>query len=128
MACGTIGPGRLSEPERIVAAARDILENSRKESARDLAGEHLLITVGATREAIDPVRFLSNSSSGRMGFAIAQAEKLRGAEVSVVAACTSVSPPNGIKVTRVSSAEEMHAAVMKSLARASIFIGAAAVA
>src|SRR4030081_1329500 len=60
MACGTIGPGRLSEPDRIVVAALDILENSKKEGPRDLAGEHILITVGATRESIDPVRFLSN--------------------------------------------------------------------
>src|SRR2546430_12055491 len=70
MACGTIGPGRLSEPERIVSIALEILQNSHNEGSQDLAGEDVLITVGATREAIDPVRFLSNNSSGRMGFAI----------------------------------------------------------
>src|ERR1041385_7094984 len=67
MACGTIGPGRLSEPERIVRAALEILAPASK----DLAGERFLITVGATREEIDPVRFISNRSSGKMGFALA---------------------------------------------------------
>ena len=128
MACGTIGPGRLSEPERIVAAALDILENSRKERARDFAGEHLLITVGATREAIDPVRFLSNNSSGRMGFAIADAAKQRGAEVTLIAGITNTPPPRNVEIIRVNSADEMHVAVMNDLAKASIFIGAAAVA
>src|SRR4030095_7982873 len=128
MACGTIGPGRLSEPERIVAAALDILENSRKESARDLAGEHLLITVGATREAIDPVRFLSNNSSGRMGFALADAAARRGARVTVVAGATTSPPPSNVKLINVNSAAEMHQAVMSELSSASVFIGAAAVA
>jgi phosphopantothenoylcysteine decarboxylase/phosphopantothenate--cysteine ligase len=128
MACGTVGPGRLSEPEKIVAAALAILQTSGAPANCDLAGEHVLITVGATREAVDPVRFLSNNSSGRMGFALAQAAKLRGAQVSVVAGATTVSPPESVPVTRVSSAEEMHAAVMKLLPDASIFIGAAAVA
>ena len=128
MACGTIGPGRLSEPERIVAAALDILENSRKEKARDFAGEHVLITVGATREAIDPVRFLSNNSSGRMGFAIAEAAKQRGAEVTLIAGITNTPPPHNVEIIRANSADEMHVAVMQHLAEASIFIGAAAVA
>ena len=128
MACGTIGPGRLSEPERIVAAALEILENSRNERPSDLAGEHLLITVGATREAIDPVRFLSNNSSGRMGFAIAEAAKQRGAEVTLIAGTTNAASPRNVEIIRVNSAEEMHLAVMKNLAAASIFIGAAAVA
>ena len=128
MACGTIGPGRLSEPERIVAAALEILGNSRPQVAPDLTGEHLLITVGATREAIDPVRFLSNNSSGRMGFALAEAARQRGARVTVIAGATTATPPGGVELRRANSAEEMHAAVMKELADASIFIGAAAVA
>ena len=128
MACGTVGPGRLSEPERIVAAALEILQNSAKEGARDLAGEHLLITVGATREAIDPVRFLSNNSSGRMGFAIAAAAKRRGARVTVIAGATTTSPPSDVELISINSAEDMHAAVMNKLPDASIFIGAAAVA
>ena len=128
MACGTVGPGRLSEPENIVAAALEILGNSRTENASDLAGEHLLITVGATREAIDPVRFLSNNSSGRMGFALAQTAARRGAKVTVVAGATSSTAPTSAKLIRVSSAAEMHDAVMSELAGASVFIGAAAVA
>jgi phosphopantothenoylcysteine decarboxylase/phosphopantothenate--cysteine ligase len=128
MACGTIGPGRLSEPERIVAAALDILLNSSIETAPDLAGEHVLITVGATREAIDPVRFISNNSSGRMGFALAEAAKKRGARVTVVAGATTAPSPASVSLIRVGSAEEMHRAVMQSLADTSIFIGTAAVA
>jgi phosphopantothenoylcysteine decarboxylase / phosphopantothenate---cysteine ligase len=128
MACGTVGPGRLSEPERIVAAALDILRNAGKEVAPDLAGEHLLITVGATREAIDPVRFLSNNSSGRMGFAIAEAAKRRGARVTVIAGATTSPPPDDVSVARAYSAEAMQIAVQQELADASVFIGTAAVA
>lgn len=126
MACGTIGPGRLSDPEKIVSAALDLL--GQRASAGDLSGERILITVGATREEIDPVRFISNRSSGRMGFAVAEAAMARGAEVSIVAGFTTVDPPLNARLTRVKSATEMHAAVMNSLSEASIFIGAAAVA
>jgi phosphopantothenoylcysteine decarboxylase/phosphopantothenate--cysteine ligase len=128
MACGTIGPGRLSEPDRIVTAALEILQNSESVGARDLAGEHMLITVGATREAIDPVRFLSNNSSGRMGFAIAAAAERRGARVTMIAGATTTAPPGNVSLIRVNSAEEMHAAVMNVLPEATMFIGAAAVA
>lgn len=128
MACGTVGPGRLSEPERIVAAALEILQNSAQPIANNLAGEHLLITVGATREAIDPVRFLSNKSSGRMGFAIASSARKRGARVTVVAGSTNTHPPHDVELIPVNSADEMHAAVMSQLPAATIFIGAAAVA
>lgn len=128
MACGSIGPGRLSEPDRIVAAALDILQNDRTGRAQDLENEVLLITVGATREAIDPVRFISNKSSGRMGFAIAEAARRRGAQVRVIAGATSAAAPANVELVRVTSAEEMHHAVMDNLAGASIFIGTAAVA
>ncbi|MBA2705581.1 MAG: bifunctional phosphopantothenoylcysteine decarboxylase/phosphopantothenate--cysteine ligase CoaBC [Blastocatellia bacterium] len=128
MACGTIGPGRLSEPERIVAAAMEILQTTSGVVVQDLAGEKLLITVGATREPLDPVRFLSNNSSGRMGFAIADAARKRGAKVSVIAGSTTAEAPAGIALIRAFSAAEMHAAVMNALPEASIFIGAAAVA
>jgi phosphopantothenoylcysteine decarboxylase/phosphopantothenate--cysteine ligase len=127
MACGTVGPGRLSEPERIVALALELLQNS-EPIAADLAGEHLLLTVGATREALDPVRFLSNKSSGRMGFALAETARRRGARVTIVAGATSIAPPNGIELVRVTAAAEMREAVMARLADASVFIGAAAVA
>lgn len=128
MACGTIGPGRLSEPERIVARAMEILSSSRSTSKRDLTGERFLITVGATREEIDPVRFISNRSSGRMGFAIAEAARRRGGEVTVVAGITSVPAPSGVKIVQASSAEDMAQAVAMERERASVFIGAAAIA
>src|SRR6266852_7127949 len=91
MACGTIGPGRLSEPETIVKAALEILSSSdhvanrpvARSQSNDLSSERILITAGATREPIDPVRFISNRSSGRMGFALAAAARARGAEATV---------------------------------------------
>jgi len=126
MACGTIGPGRLSEPDRIVQAALDLLNE--RHAKQDLSGEHVVITVGATREEIDPVRFISNRSSGRMGFALADAARRRGADVTIVAGFTSVDPPVNIALIRTQSAGEMHDAVMKEISRASIFIAAAAVA
>ncbi|HJR05881.1 MAG TPA: bifunctional phosphopantothenoylcysteine decarboxylase/phosphopantothenate--cysteine ligase CoaBC [Pyrinomonadaceae bacterium] len=145
MACGTFGPGRLSEPERIVEAALEILarrdarapdESTRQDSlsvqtgaivGRDLAGEKILITAGATREEIDPVRFLSNRSSGRMGFALAEAARARGAEVVIVAGATSAHAPDSVRVVRALSAEEMHAAVVGEVKDSTVFIGAAAV-
>lgn len=127
MACGTIGPGRLSEPEAIVDAALDLLRQRGRRDA-DLAGERVLITTGATREEIDPVRFISNRSSGRMGFALADAARARGAEVTVVAGATSASAPAGVRVVRALSAVEMHDAVMSEIGAASVFIAAAAVA
>jgi phosphopantothenoylcysteine decarboxylase/phosphopantothenate--cysteine ligase len=126
MACGTIGPGRLSEPERIVAAALEILGRSSR--ARDLSSERFLITVGATREEIDPVRFISNRSSGRMGFALAEAALKRGAEVAIVAGITTVDPPVGARVVKALSAEEMSQVVTRESANATVFIGAAAIA
>jgi phosphopantothenoylcysteine decarboxylase/phosphopantothenate--cysteine ligase len=126
MACGTIGPGRLSEPERIVAAALEILRDSKK--IKDLAGERFLITVGATREEIDPVRFISNRSSGRMGFALAEAALKRGGEVTLVVGVTTVTPPSGVKVVQALSAEEMSQVVAQERLNASVFIGAAAIA
>jgi phosphopantothenoylcysteine decarboxylase/phosphopantothenate--cysteine ligase len=128
MACGTFGPGRLSEPGRIVAAALEMLRESGSRARTDLSGERVLITAGATREEIDPVRFLSNRSSGRMGFALAEAARARGAEVTVVAGSTSVEPPAGINVVRALSAEAMRDAVMKEVSEATVFIAAAAVA
>ncbi len=133
MACGTFGPGRLSEPGIIVAAALKILNESATSDARqasvqpDLKGERFLITAGATREAIDPVRFLSNRSSGRMGFALAEAARERGAEVTVVAGATTAPVPAGVRLVRALSAEEMRAAVMNEIINATVFIASAAV-
>jgi phosphopantothenoylcysteine decarboxylase/phosphopantothenate--cysteine ligase len=134
MACGTIGPGRLSHPEIIVAAALEILGRSDRAAkgslaneSKDLSGENILLTAGATREPIDPVRFISNRSSGRMGFALAEAARDRGAQVTVVAGSTSVRAPHGVRIVTVSSAEEMRRAVAEEASQATIFIGAAAV-
>ena len=131
MACGTIGPGRLSAPERIVEKALTILfaqaDKSQSEQ-KDLSAERILITAGATREPIDPVRFISNRSSGRMGFALAAAARRRGANVTVVAGLTSVAPPLDVAVVQVTSAEEMLAAVREEIGDATTFIAAAAVA
>ena len=126
MACGTIGPGRLSDPGGIVAAALDLL--SEQFVARDLTGERVLITVGATREEIDPVRFISNRSSGRMGFALAEAARQRGADVTVVAGFTTIEPPANLSLLPAQSAAQMRTVVMKEISNASIFIAAAAVA
>lgn len=135
MACGTIGPGRLSAPERIVEEALKILhEDTKKDLARgsnkasDFNEERVLITTGATREAIDPVRFISNRSSGRMGFALAEAARRRGADVTVIAGATNVAPPADVAVIEVTSTEEMLAAVRERIGGATTFIAAAAVA
>jgi phosphopantothenoylcysteine decarboxylase/phosphopantothenate--cysteine ligase len=133
MACGTIGPGRLSEPENIVTHALEILAMQGSAPATglapdaDLADETVVITAGATREPIDPVRFISNHSSGRMGYAVAEAARNRRARVRVIAGATTVTPPVGVALARVTTAEEMHSTVMAAMADATIFIGAAAV-
>jgi phosphopantothenoylcysteine decarboxylase/phosphopantothenate--cysteine ligase len=135
MACGTIGPGRLSAPERIVERALTILfahaDESRSQGQsgqKDLSAERILITAGATREQIDPVRFISNRSSGRMGFALAEAARGRGANVTLVVGLTNVAPPPGVAVIEVTSTEEMLAAVREEISEATTFIAAAAVA
>lgn len=137
LACKTVGTGKLEDVENIVAQALKILtaeSQSRRESenrrpkTEDLKGESLLITVGGTREAIDPVRFISNHSSGKMGFAVAEAAAKRGAGVTVVSGVTTVEPPENVEVIRAVSAEEMFQAVMEKLPSATVFIGAAAVA
>jgi phosphopantothenoylcysteine decarboxylase/phosphopantothenate--cysteine ligase len=136
MACGTIGPGRLSHPEAIVAAALEILKKSEgapiksatsNGAAKDLRNEHILITSGATREPIDTVRFISNRYSGLKGIALAEASRERGARVTVVAGVTSAPPPPGVRIISVTTADEMQRAVSEEIAEATIFIGAAAV-
>lgn len=138
LACKTIGTGKLEDVENIAEQALELLKQKAKDKVRnsenpvpnsnDFKGEKLLITVGGTREAIDPVRFISNHSSGKMGFAVAQAARDRGADVTVVCGMTAVEPPSNVKVVRAVSAEEMYNAVMRELPRATVFIGAAAVA
>jgi phosphopantothenoylcysteine decarboxylase / phosphopantothenate---cysteine ligase len=122
LACGMTGPGRLAENEAIVAAVMEALGAS-----QDLNEEAVLITAGPTREKIDPVRYLTNRSSGRMGYALAEAALRRGARVLLVSGPTSLTPPGAAEVTRVESTEEMRDAVLKLLPQATIVIKTAAV-
>ena len=124
LACGWIGKGRLAEPEDVVAAAERIV--SPRDSA--LRGRRVVVTAGPTYEDIDPVRYVGNRSSGRMGFAIAAAAHARGANVTLVAGPTSIEPPSADEVIRVRRASEMHAAVMRAAEHADVVIMAAAVA
>ena len=122
LACGMTGAGRLAENEAIVAAVLEAMG-----AAQDLSGETILITAGPTREKIDPARYLTNRSSGRMGYAVAEAALRRGARVLLVSGPTSLTPPGAAELTRVESAEQMRDAVLNLLAQATIVIKAAAV-
>jgi phosphopantothenoylcysteine decarboxylase / phosphopantothenate---cysteine ligase len=123
LACGMTGAGRLAENETIVAAVLQALGAS-----QDLAGETVLVTAGPTREKIDPVRYLTNRSSGRMGYAIAEAASRRGARVLLVSGPTSIAPPDAAELMRVETAAEMHAAVLSLLPQSTIIVKTAAVA
>src|SRR5438309_9228481 len=123
LACGMTGPGRLAENEAVVAAVMEALGAS-----QDLAGETVLITAGPTREKIDPVRYLTNRSSGRMGYALAEAALRRGARVLLVSGPVALKPPSAAELTSVETAEEMRTAVMKLLPESTVVIKTAAVA
>jgi phosphopantothenoylcysteine decarboxylase/phosphopantothenate--cysteine ligase len=123
------GPGRLPEPVEILAVARTVLAAPHLVpalAAQDLAGLHVAVSVGGTREHLDPVRFLGNSSSGRMGWAVARAARLRGASVHAVAAHTDVPGPSGIEVEHVSSTAELGVAMTRAARRADVVVMAAA--
>ncbi|MDP9038096.1 MAG: bifunctional phosphopantothenoylcysteine decarboxylase/phosphopantothenate--cysteine ligase CoaBC [Acidobacteriota bacterium] len=133
LACGMTGSGRLAAVEEIARAVMDSLGSRQTGSTkgarrRDLAGETILVTAGGTQEAIDPVRYLGNRSSGKMGYAIAEAAGKRGAKVVLVSAPTALSPPARCAFVPVTSAEEMRVAVMEHLPSATVVIKAAAVA
>src|SRR5271155_5295749 len=123
LACGMTGPGRLAGQEEIVKAVQEVLQ-----AQRDLTGEIVLVTAGPTVEDIDPVRFLSNRSSGKMGYAIAEAAARRGAKVVLVTGPTSLETPEGAERVNVRTAEEMLQAVKAHFAQCSVAIFAAAVA
>ena len=123
LACGMTGAGRLAENEAVVGAVMEALGAS-----QDLAGETVLVTAGPTREKIDPVRYLTNRSSGRMGHAIAEAALRRGARVLLVSGPTAIAAPGAAVVTPVETAEDMLAAVLKLLPQATVVIKTAAVA
>ncbi len=123
LASGLLGKGRFPEIDEIVEALRRLLVTT-----RDLAGERLLVTAGPTREPIDPVRYISNRSSGKMGYGLATAALRRGAQVTLVSGPTALTPPAGATFVPVQTAEEMREAVLHHLGRATIVIKAAAVA
>jgi phosphopantothenoylcysteine decarboxylase/phosphopantothenate--cysteine ligase len=146
LACGMVGGGRLAEPAVIAAVVAETLtgivakeyvslgeKNGEKNvvssnpQQADFAGETVLLTAGGTREAIDPVRFIGNRSSGRMGYAIAEAARQRGARVILISAPTGLPAPAGVEVVRVVTADEMRSAVLKRLREATIVVMAAAV-
>ncbi len=122
LACGDEGPGRLPD----WAGVREILLECM--SSHDLEGQHVLITAGPTREPLDPVRYLSNRSSGKMGYALARTAKRRGAQVTLISGPVCLEPPEGVKVISVTTAEEMYKEVMQNRDNASVIIKAAAVA
>jgi len=124
LACGMNGSGRLAEIDEIVHA---VLARIQRVDENDLAGETVLITAGGTRESIDPVRFIGNRSSGRMGYALAEAARSRGAKVILITAPTALATPAGCERVDVSTASEMHAAVLAHLPQATMVIKAAAV-
>ncbi len=122
LACGWQGPGKLPDPQEIFNAAQALLVSS------ELSGKTVLVTAGPTREELDPVRFLSNYSSGKMGYAIARAARNRGARVILVSGPVSLSDPAGVETVHVVSAQEMYRAVMEKAGQADVIIKAAAVA
>jgi len=126
LACGMTGEGRLAEPREIADRALAILD--RCSASLDLAGHRVLVTAGPTREPIDPVRFVTNRSSGRMGYAVAEAAVARGADVTLVSGPVSIDPPGGARIVRVETAAEMAAATLERLEWATIVVKSAAVA
>jgi phosphopantothenoylcysteine decarboxylase/phosphopantothenate--cysteine ligase len=132
LACGWIGKGRLAEPDEIVAAAEAVLKSggapSKSVESNALRGRRVLVTAGPTLEDLDPVRFIGNRSSGRMGFAIAAEASRRGAQVTIVAGPTNVEPPRVAELVKVRSAAEMHQAVLARADRSDVVVMAAAVA
>ena len=122
LACGDEGTGRMSEPETIVEEIRRILTQK-----QDFAGKKVLVTAGATRERLDPVRFITNDSSGKMGFAIAEAARNRGAEVTVIHGSVTAEIPAGVRVIPVESARDLYDAMMKEAPEQDVIIQAAAV-
>ena len=123
LACGMVGAGRMAEPEVIAEAVLNMLGHR-----HDLAGETILVTAGGTREALDPVRFLGNRSSGKMGYAVAEAAHARGAKVILISGPSALYPPAGCETVQVTTAEQMREAVLGRMDEASIVVKAAAVA
>lgn len=122
LACGYEGVGRLADPEVIVSVIEETLLGGK----RDLAGRNIVVTAGPTQEPIDPVRFISNRSSGKMGYAIAEAAAARGARVTLISGPADLQVPAGVEMVRVRTVQDMHDAVMGNIGDADVFISAAA--
>jgi len=128
-ACGEFGPGRMQEPGDLVGAISERLSSTRLSThARTLAGRRVVITAGPTREAVDPVRFISNHSSGKQGYAFAEAARDAGADVTLISGPVSLPAPAGVNVINVTSAVEMHQASVAAAAGCDLFVAVAAVA
>jgi phosphopantothenoylcysteine decarboxylase / phosphopantothenate---cysteine ligase len=128
-ACGEVGMGRLAEPEDIVERAIEILKSRISElKSSDFAGEHVMVTAGPTVEDLDPVRFITNRSSGKMGYSMAEAARDRGARVTLISGPVNLPPPENVETVNVRSTREMYEAVMSRLHDVTVFIGSAAVA
>jgi phosphopantothenoylcysteine decarboxylase/phosphopantothenate--cysteine ligase len=127
-ACGEVGVGRLAEPEDIVTRAMELLRTPPSAFRTDLVGEHLVITAGPTVEDLDPVRFITNRSSGKMGYALAEAAQQRGATVTLISGPTKLTAPNAVEFVAVRSTREMYDAVLRKMHDSTVFIGCAAVA
>ena len=125
-ACGDVGPGRMVNPDELVTAVVDYFIQQAQPQL--LAGKNVMITAGPTREAIDPVRYISNHSSGKMGYALAQAARSLGANVTVVSGPVALAAPAECNIVKVISALDMHDAVMSDIHQQDIFIACAAVA
>lgn len=128
LACGYTGKGRLPEPDELFAMINDFFCEQKSGLPSGLAGRKLVVTAGGTRERIDPVRFIGNDSSGKMGYAIAAVAQRAGMQVTLISAPVALEPPPGVDVVRVESAEEMYREVMRLAATADIVVKAAAVA
>jgi len=126
LACGYVGKGRLEEPEKIVTLVETFFNHQERKTR--LSGLHVLITAGPTREKVDPIRFFTNRSSGKMGYAIAEEAKKMGAYVTLITGPTSLIPPKGVQVISIESAEEMYEAALNYYDKANIVIKSAAVA
>ncbi len=130
LACGTHATGRMAEPETIIRELHRVIHAGKTDAASDqypLSGIHVLITAGPTREKIDAVRYITNYSSGKMGYAIAEICRKKGAKVTLVSGPTTIAPPENINLVKVDSADEMYEAVMANADKANLIIKAAAV-
>ncbi|MBS1812464.1 MAG: bifunctional phosphopantothenoylcysteine decarboxylase/phosphopantothenate--cysteine ligase CoaBC [Acidobacteria bacterium] len=127
-ACGEVGVGRLADPADIVNRAIELVSNRNAQSSTDLSREHIVITAGPTVEDLDPVRFITNRSSGKMGYALAEAAKSRGAAVTLISGPTKLAAPANVETIAVRSTRDMYNAVMNNVADSTVFIGCAAVA